>query len=225
MQENFRAEVDTLARPKRAISSRSRALRGTIPRSRARRCSACVRARNLHVGNGKQRENRPKSAKIGESTGGRKRPRWWGQNRAGCVATAVSTGNATIGRNAKNAKLGALKSKSPHSTWTSEHSYTCSLFASEPRTSRRSGMSMSAGCNAAEKHERSLTLFAGLRGPACARGPCGAVVRPTIASPAEAPRCAPPYLPATVIQYASPEFFRICDVVRVTPARRFPIEC
>ena len=47
---------------------------------------------SLDIGNGKSGktgQNRPKTAKR---PAGRKRPRQRGQNRAGCVATAVSTG-------------------------------------------------------------------------------------------------------------------------------------
>ena len=117
-------------RPKRANSSRRRALaRHDLTLAATPTFRALTHTRNVGNGNGNERE---KSAEIGRKRAnrpaGRNRPRRRGQNRAGCVATAVSTGNATIGRNAKNATLGALKSKSPHSTWTSEHSYTLSTI-------------------------------------------------------------------------------------------------
>ena len=67
--------------------------------------------------------------------------------------------SATIGRNANRAIPGPSKSKTPHSTWTSEHYYTCSLSACESHAPRRSSAPMATGCNMAEKHERSLRLL------------------------------------------------------------------
>ena len=146
-------------RPKRANSSRC-----AHRAARSHACGhadvrACMHARSLGIGNGKSGKNGRKRPKSANRPVGRKRPRRRGQNRAGCVATAVSTGSATIGRNANRAIPGASKSKSARSTWTSEHSYTRSLSACEYACSAAIRYVYARSVATVEKHERSLRLF------------------------------------------------------------------
>ena len=107
---------------------------------------------------------RPKNAAGANRTIGRKRPRRRGQNRADCVATAVSARNATIGRNANRAILGPSKSKSARSTRSRAHS---DKRIDVYRTAHHCAMVnaiLGSRVSTVEKHERSFALFAGVRG-------------------------------------------------------------
>ncbi len=101
---------------KNKFSTRQRARIVCTAHARAARSQVyvrvCVRGSNA-ISNGVKPA---KSAADRKRTVGRKRPRRRGQNRAACVATAVLTRNATIGRNANRAIPGPSKSKSTHST-------------------------------------------------------------------------------------------------------------
>ena len=120
----------------------------TLPQNDLRRLAHRGRRHN-----GRVRASRPRGSwsigpesdrrKIGRSAEnaavGRKRPRQRGQHAGRCVATAVLARNAPIGRNAKTAMLGALKPKSPHSTWTCEQAYI-STHIRQMNVSLRSGL-------------------------------------------------------------------------------------
>ena len=133
--------------------------RGTISRLRPRRRFARSRTRG---GSAIATARAGKPAKIGRKRRNG-RPAENGRADAARIAPVASQrpfrpGIATIGRNAKNAMLGASKSKSPHSTWTMEHGYTCPLSARESRAPRALHADASR-LQRDEKHKRSLTLL------------------------------------------------------------------
>ena len=100
-------------------------------------------------GNGNERENRPK---IGRNRANRPSAENGRADAARIAPVALQRPfrpeTRPIGRNANRAILGASKSKSPHSTWTSGDSYE-----------KYTHGCISTPISTAEKHERSLTLF------------------------------------------------------------------
>ena len=132
-------------------------------------------------------ENRRKNRPIGRN----RQPAENGRANAATLPPVaskrpVSARIASIGRNAKNAKLGALKPKSPRSTWTIGQAYRSTFIgAMSLSLAQTDGRQCGSRVATVEKHERSLTLLrrsstprAGVRG--LAPGLSGRITRSVV---------------------------------------------